>query len=195
MGCFLPLPLGSRCKDYGSGGEGFFFFFFLREKERERVRDRGARFNETTSFFLAVLKPCTCNTPESKMYFWGETGKEKEGMGLLLRVENAVAGYGGDEDDGSAALVLDHVPAAGLGEEEGAGEVDVEESAEHVGVVGFGFDVGAGEGRVTQLVKKESFLCVIYAGRKAKSSGNLPRRKKWYALDDPGGVDEDVDGA
>lgn len=94
-------------------------------------------------------------------------------MGLLLWVENAVAGHGGDEDDGTAALVLDHVPAAGLGEEEGAGEVDVEQSAEHVGVVGFGFDVGAGEGSVTQLVKEVSIL-VIYSGRIAKSRRNLP---------------------
>ena len=32
---------------------------------------------------------------------------------------------------------------AGLGDEEGAGEVDVEEAAEFGGVVGFGFYVGA----------------------------------------------------
>lgn len=32
---------------------------------------------------------------------------------------------------------------AGLGDEEGAGEVDVEEVAEHGGAVRFGLDVGA----------------------------------------------------
>ena len=32
---------------------------------------------------------------------------------------------------------------AGLGHDEGAGEVDVEEAAELARVVGFGFDVGA----------------------------------------------------
>ena len=33
--------------------------------------------------------------------------------------------------------------AAGLRDEEGAGEVDVNEAAEESGVVGFGFNVGA----------------------------------------------------
>lgn len=41
-------------------------------------------------------------------------------------------------------MALDHVPAAGLGDEERACEVDVEETTEHLRVVIFGFDVGAG---------------------------------------------------
>ena len=61
---------------------------------------------------------------------------------LLLRVQDAEAGDGGEEDDGAAGAGGDHVAGAGLGDEEGAGEVDVEESAEHGRVVGFGFDVG-----------------------------------------------------
>lgn len=35
------------------------------------------------------------------------------------------AGNGGDEDNGAAALVSHHEPAAGLGGEERAGDVDV----------------------------------------------------------------------
>lgn len=62
---------------------------------------------------------------------------------LLLRVQDAGAGDGGEEDDGAAGLRTDHVASAGLGDEEGAGEVDVEEVTEQGGVVGFGFDVGA----------------------------------------------------
>lgn len=53
------------------------------------------------------------------------------------------AGDGGEEDDGPAGAGGDHVARAGLGHEEGAREVDVEEGAEHGGVVRFGFDVGA----------------------------------------------------
>lgn len=57
-------------------------------------------------------------------------------------MQHARPGDGGDEDDG-AASGADHVAAAGLGDEEGTGEVDVEEPAEHGRVVGFGFDVRA----------------------------------------------------
>ena len=39
------------------------------------------------------------------------------------------------------------MPGAGLGYEERARQVDVEELAEQGGVVGFGFDVGAFSGR------------------------------------------------
>lgn len=67
---------------------------------------------------------------------------------LLLRVEDAEAGDGGEEDDGAAGAGGDHAAGAGLGDEEGAGEVDVEEGAEGGGVVGFGFDVGTGLGLV-----------------------------------------------
>ena len=62
---------------------------------------------------------------------------------LLLGMQHPSAGDGRDEDDGSAALGFDHVPTAGLGDEERTREVDVDEAAEHFGVVVFGFDVGA----------------------------------------------------
>ena len=61
-------------------------------------------------------------------------------------MQDAGAGDGGDEDDGATAVVavvFYHVAGAGLGDEEGTCEVDVEEMAELVGGVGFGFDVGA----------------------------------------------------
>lgn len=53
--------------------------------------------------------------------------------------------------------MLDHVSAAGLGKEKGAGEVDVEEPAEHVGIVGFSFDIGARR-QFTRLVKGFIFI-------------------------------------
>ena len=58
-------------------------------------------------------------------------------------MQDPAAGDGGEEDDGPAGAGGDHVARAGLGHEEGAREVDVEEGAEHGGVVRFGFDVGA----------------------------------------------------
>lgn len=67
---------------------------------------------------------------------------------LLLRVQDAEAGNGGEEDDGAPRAGGDHAAGAGLGDEEGAREVDVEEGAEGGGVVGFGFDVGTGLGLV-----------------------------------------------
>ena len=48
----------------------------------------------------------------------------------MLWVEDARAGDRGEEDYGAAGAVVDHVLAAGLGDEEGAGEVYVEEAAE-----------------------------------------------------------------
>lgn len=85
-------------------------------------------------------------------------GDGKRGLlvgALLLRVEDAEAGDGGEEDDGAARRPVSvavavavavageyHAAGAGLGDEEGAGEVGVEEGAEEGGVVGFGFDVG-----------------------------------------------------
>ena len=62
---------------------------------------------------------------------------------LLLRVQDAEAGDGGEEDDGAAVAGGDHVAGAGLGHDEGARQVGVEEVAELARVVGFGFDVGA----------------------------------------------------
>ena len=62
---------------------------------------------------------------------------------MLLRVQDTETRDGGEKDDGAAGAVGDHVPGAGLGYEERAGQVDVEELAEQGGVVGFGFDVGA----------------------------------------------------
>ena len=62
---------------------------------------------------------------------------------LLLRVQDTEAGDGREEHDGAAGAGGDHVVGAGLGDEEGACEVDVEEVAELARVVGFGSDVGA----------------------------------------------------
>ena len=62
-------------------------------------------------------------------------------------MQDAEARNGGEEYDGAPGAGGDHVPGAGLGHEERAGQVDVEELAEQGGVVGFGFDVGAFSGR------------------------------------------------
>ena len=47
-----------------------------------------------------------------------------------------------NEDDGVAASTADHVAGAGLGDEEGAGEVGVDKGAEALGVVVFSFELG-----------------------------------------------------
>ena len=67
-------------------------------------------------------------------------GKERSGdarrgsnllvRALLLGVQDAEAGDGGEEEDGAAGAGGDHMAGAGLGDEEGAGEVGVEEVAE-----------------------------------------------------------------
>ena len=62
---------------------------------------------------------------------------------LLLWVQDAGGGDGGEEDDGAAGFGGDHVARAGLRYEERARQVDVEEAPEHGGVVGFGLYVGA----------------------------------------------------
>lgn len=62
---------------------------------------------------------------------------------LLLWVVDDRTGHGGDVDDGAASLQFDHLLAHGLGDEEGAGDVDVDEAAELLVVVGLGLDVGA----------------------------------------------------
>lgn len=61
-------------------------------------------------------------------------------------MQDAGAGDGGEEDDGAAVSCSDHVATAGLGNEERAGQINIQEGTKHGGVVGFGFDVGA-EGR------------------------------------------------
>ena len=58
-------------------------------------------------------------------------------------MQDTETGDGRHEYDGAAGFCRDHVPSASLRDEEGAGEVDVDEFAEHGGVVGFGFDVRA----------------------------------------------------
>lgn len=61
---------------------------------------------------------------------------------------------GGDEDDGSATArmgLLHHVAAAGLGDDEGTGEVDIDKSAKRVHIVRFGFDVRATQSRYLYL--------------------------------------------
>ena len=62
---------------------------------------------------------------------------------LLLWVQDASPGDGGDEEDTAAAVARNHVSAASLGDDEGAGEIDIEQAAEHGWVVVLGFDVGA----------------------------------------------------
>ena len=64
---------------------------------------------------------------------------------LLLRVVDDSAGHRGDVDDGTASLGLDHGLTDGLGNDEGAGDVDVDETTEHVVVIDLGLDVGAVE--------------------------------------------------
>ena len=82
----------------------------------------------------------------------GRNGTERNGFKgifdllirtLLLRVQDAEARDGREEDDGATRAGGDHVAGAGLGHDEGAGEVDVEKAAELGRVVGFCFDVGA----------------------------------------------------
>lgn len=62
---------------------------------------------------------------------------------LLLGMEDSRTGDGGEEYDGAASLLGDHVASASLGDEEGTCEVDVYKIAEHGVVVVFGFDVRA----------------------------------------------------
>lgn len=63
---------------------------------------------------------------------------------LLLGVVDNGAGHGGDEDQAAGLASGHHGAADGLGHEESASEVDVDETAEHGGVVGLGLDVGVG---------------------------------------------------
>lgn len=49
--------------------------------------------------------------------------------------------YGGKQYNGAAGLLGDHVAGTGLGDEEGTGEIDIDEMAEHCVIVVFGFDV------------------------------------------------------
>lgn len=64
---------------------------------------------------------------------------------LLLRVVDDGARHGGDVDDRAAGLGLDHLLADGLGDEEGTGDVDVDEATELVVVVDLGLDVGTND--------------------------------------------------
>jgi hypothetical protein len=61
--------------------------------------------------------------------------------GLLLRVVDDSTGHRGDVDDGATSLGLDHGLTNGLGDDEGASDVDVDETTEHVVVVDLGLDV------------------------------------------------------
>jgi hypothetical protein len=61
--------------------------------------------------------------------------------GLLLRVVDHGTGHRGDVDDRTAGLGLDHLLADSLGNKEGAGDVDVDETTELVVVIGLGLDV------------------------------------------------------
>ena len=77
-------------------------------------------------------------------------------------MQDAHAGNGREEEDGAAGAGGDHVAGAGLGDEEGPGEVDVEEGAEHGRVIGFRFDVGASvcEQRDFEWAENESMQCM-----------------------------------
>ena len=64
--------------------------------------------------------------------------------GLLLRVVDNGARHRGDVDHGATSLELDHLLTNSLGDEESAGDVDVEKAAKLLRVVGLSLDVGAG---------------------------------------------------
>ena len=57
-------------------------------------------------------------------------------------MQYARAGDGADEDDRPASAAGDHVARAGFGDEEGAGEVGIDENAKFFFIVIFGFEVG-----------------------------------------------------
>ena len=61
-------------------------------------------------------------------------------------MQDAGAGNAGDEYYTAVRASADHVLGTGLGDEEGAGKVYVEEGAEEGWGVGFCFNVGAGIG-------------------------------------------------
>lgn len=61
-------------------------------------------------------------------------------------MQYAGTGDGGEEDYGAGGVGSYHVVGAGLGDEEGASQVYVEEGAEEGWGVGLGGDVGAGWG-------------------------------------------------
>lgn len=67
---------------------------------------------------------------------------------LFLRVQDAYAGDGAEEDDGAGRFGGDHGAGTSLRDEEGAVEVDVDEGAEEGGWVALGGEIGAGEGLV-----------------------------------------------
>ena len=61
---------------------------------------------------------------------------------LLLRIVDDGSGHRSDVDDRAASLGLDHGLADGLGHDESAGDVDVDQATEHVVVVHLSLDVG-----------------------------------------------------
>lgn len=78
-----------------------------------------------------------------------DTGLGGVVAGLLLGVVDNGARHGGNEDDATGLSSSHHGTANSLGHEEGAVQVDVDETAEHGGVVGLGLNVGIGDtGRV-----------------------------------------------
>ena len=111
-------------------------------------------------------------------------------------MQDAGAGDGGEEDDGAAPVGGDHVARAGLGDEEGARQVDVHDVTETGRGVGFRFDFGAGV--------RDQCLSVLASGR-SRSSGVVGLLAIWDVffgeagrqvglLGNPGGVDDDVNG-
>jgi hypothetical protein len=80
---------------------------------------------------------------------------------LLLWVVDDGAGHGGNQDNG-AGLVLGHQGTTnGLGHHEGAGQVDVDQTAPHLEVVGLSWDIGAvivlAEIQISQLSMNDAF--------------------------------------
>ena len=64
---------------------------------------------------------------------------------LFLRVQDAYAGDGAEEDYRAGGFGGDHGAGAGLRDEEGAGEIDIDEGAEEGGRVALGGEIGAEE--------------------------------------------------
>ena len=93
-------------------------------------------------------------------------------------MQDAEAGNGREEQDGAAGAGGDHVASACLGDEEGTGEVDIEELAEHGGVVGFGFDIGAvvGEWEKKDLMSTGNII-IVGEPYGASRTGQLTREE------------------
>ena len=77
---------------------------------------------------------------------------------LFLRVVDDGAGHAGDEDDGAAGSLRDHLTATGLGNVERAGEIDGEKVVPLVVVIVLCLDVGTAGLRCKQQL---CLMCVM----------------------------------